>query len=99
CPTPAAPAHPATVSDRWLPSPFDPPKRPPPRLVVRFLTVEVFGVVDSFLAATGRCVVRINTQNLIVAFHRQIVPAGLIKVLCLSEPLFYLFHPLRKGQR
>ena len=63
-------AHHAIFSDRLLPCAFDLPKLASPRLVVRFLTVEIFGVVDSFLAATGRCVVRINTQNLIVAFHR-----------------------------
>ena len=74
--------------DRLLPCFLHFPKLPGARLVVRFLAVLIFGVVDSFLASARGGVVRIERQHLVVAFHRLVVLAGLIIAVGFGEQTF-----------
>src|SRR2546423_12086402 len=89
----------AIFADRLLPGSFHLPQLTPSCLVVRFLAVLIFGVINFLLTLSRRGVVWIQTQHLIVAFHGKVIPARLIKAVCVSEPLFDLLHPLREGQR
>ena len=82
----AVPAH------RLFPSLFHLPELTGARLVIRLLAVPVLGVVNPFLPLARRRVVRINRQNLIVAFHGQVVPTRLIKTIRFRQQLFYLLN-------
>ena len=81
----------AVFSDRLLPGFLYFPKLPGTRLVVRFLAVLIFGVVDSFLAPARSSVVRIERQHPVVAFHRLVVLAGLIIAVGFGEQAFHFF--------
>ena len=79
--------------DRLLPGFLHLPQLAGSCLVIRFFAVLIFGVVDFFLASARRCVVRIETQDLIVSFHRQVVLAGLVIAVGFGEQFVSLSPP------
>ena len=82
----------AVFSDRLLPGFLYFPKLPGTRLVVRFLAVLIFGVVDSFLPPARSSVVRIERQHPVIRFHRLIVLPGLIIAVGFGEQTFHLIN-------
>ena len=89
----------AIFSDRFLPGSFDLPQLTSSRLIVRFLAILIFGVVNFFLALARGCVVRIEREHLIVSFHCKIVLARLIKAVSLGEQLFHFLNLVDEVRR
>src|SRR5581483_2632065 len=77
-------------ADRLFPAFLHFPKLARPRLVIRLFAILVLGVVDFFLAFARRCVVRIEREHLVISFHCQVVPAGLVKAVSFRQQLFHL---------
>src|SRR5882724_2871311 len=85
-------AYSTVFSDRLLPSFFYFPKLPGTCLVVRFLAVLIFGVIDSLLSPTRSGVVRVERQYPVIRFHRLVVLAGLIIAVGFGEQALDLLN-------
>ena len=68
------------------------PKAARARFVIRLNAVFIFSVVDLFLAASSRCVVGIEFEDLVVSLKRQIVTARFVKAIGFGEQMFYFFN-------
>ena len=86
-------------ADRLLPGSFHLPKLTSSRLIVRFLAVLIFCVINFLLALPRRCVVRIEREHLIVSFHGKIVLARLIKTIGVCEQLLHFFDLVDEVRR
>ena len=64
-------------------------KLAPARLVISFLPIFIFRIVESFFAATGRGIVGIERKHLLVFLVGQIVAAGLVVALGVSQQPFH----------
>src|SRR5438876_10435418 len=91
-------ARPTIAADRWFPAFFHLPQLARSCFVIRFFAVLVLGVIDFFLTLPRRSVVRIQGKHLIVPFHCEIVPAGIVKAVGLCEQLFHLLDLFDEGR-
>src|SRR5689334_5120642 len=80
----------SVLTDRLFPAMLDLPHGAAASFIVGFDAILVFGQINSLLPLTRRGVVGIEIQHLVVAFHRQIVAARLIKPLRFRQQLFHL---------
>ena len=75
----------------FFPAFLDLPKLARSCLIVRFLVVMIFRIVDLLFAAPGRDVVRIEREDLFVFLKREIVATGVVVTVRITEQLFYVF--------
>src|SRR6266478_8255896 len=62
------------------------------RLVIRVFTVVILGVVDLFFAATGRGVVRIERQDLLVFLESKVVTRGVVITVGIGQKFFHFLN-------
>ena len=75
----------------FFPAFLDLPKLARSCLIVRFLVVMIFRIIDLLFAVPGRSVVGIEREDLFVFFEREIVATGVVVTVRITEQTFYVF--------